>query len=504
MVTATTDSKNNKKNLVNRRPMKLPFHTGLKYLYKVSMGQHPQYQLYLQEKYNTDCYIIWDRYITLLNAEGIQDAFESYKLEKPKDITEAMKVMFFPTGGILGAESHDEWVQQRRMTTPALSESVIGSLSTKLQVASKPLYKLLDQAMASDEETTQPVVLEMDSIFSALTLDTIALITLGKSFGMVDAMMIGENIEKQDKVTDALNVISQDAIRQSVSPRWVLKLWKPGKKVQQARDILDSFLNDCIKERLNERKKPTIEEETATSDLLNILLDAEENGVTTRDETKAQLLTFIFAGYDTTAHTLSYMLYELAIDKKLQNQIAMEVRTFLPNRNEDITISMMDLRDDNIRHPTLTILDCAWMETLRKYPSTASGPARKIGSKPIIVGDGIELPANTQINIPPYALHRNPKYWHNPEQFDCSRWMSTSSTKEEGEEEEDGIRFLPFGAGPRSCMGSRLARLEALTFMTGILNRYEVSCVETEAPIPYTSLTTKPKDGIRFSFRSRL
>ena len=468
--------------VVKRRPKKLPFYTGLRYLLEVSRGRHPQYQYELQLIHG-DCYIIWDTYVTLANADAIRDVLETYNLEKPPDLTESLKVMFFPTGGILAAP-WNEWIKQRRMTTPALAEAVIGKLAPKFQQAAAPMFELLEDAAASQR------VVEMDGVFTAMTMDTIGLITLGRTFGMLDSLLLEEQDPQAAKnrisFRNAIQVISADAIRQTVSPRWVLKFWKPSRKVLQAKAEIDFFLEDCIDRRLK-----ALQEERDQPDLLNILLDAENDGAISRDDLKAQLITFIFAGYDTTAHTLTFMLYEIAIDKQLQADIAAEVTRALSER-QDFPL------DPSIVNNHLPLLDCAWLETLRKHPAAASGPARVVGPEPIVVGDGLEIPAGVNINIPPYGLHRNTEYWSDPEVFDCSRWTAKERTKR-----GDTLSFIPFSAGARSCLGSRLARLEALSAMASLFRRFEVTCVETREPIPFTSLTTKPRDGIRFSFQAR-
>jgi cytochrome P450 len=93
-----------------------------------------------------------------------------------------------------------------------------------------------------------------------------------------------------------------------VFPAWTLRLIRSPKKVQRAKDIVNDFLEECIAIRLAE---DSLQNTNRTTDLLEILLTAESNGLIGRDDVKGQLLTFVFAGHDTTSHTLSYMLWEV-------------------------------------------------------------------------------------------------------------------------------------------------------------------------------------------------
>ena len=98
-----------------------------------------------------------------------------------------------------------------------------------------------------------------------------------------------------------------EAVRQMVLPGWWLQRRRKIERVETARKIIDEFLENSIKSRL----AAVQEDGTNTTDLLNTLLEAEKDGVMSRDEVKGQLLQFVFAGFDTLAPTLTYMLWEV-------------------------------------------------------------------------------------------------------------------------------------------------------------------------------------------------
>ena len=119
----------------------------------------------------------------------------------------------------------------------------------------------------------------------------------------------------EKRITMAL---TDEAIRQMVLPGWWLRRRPKIDEVEGARKIIDMFLEDCIATRLADNKikntSSTADEtsQETTTDLLNILIEAEANGVMQHDEVKGQLLQFVFAGFDTLAPTLTYMLWEVS------------------------------------------------------------------------------------------------------------------------------------------------------------------------------------------------
>jgi cytochrome P450 len=471
-----------KNKITTRKPKPLPFTTGIGYLWHVFRGDVHIYQHRLAQKYDTDSYIIWNKYVTLIDKDAIRDCLYLYNLEKPEDIKVGYRAFFFPTGGILAA-SWKDWIQQRRLTSPALSENVVGKQAPKFQQAAVPFFDILEEACSNNE------VLEMDYLFTCLTMDTIGLILLGRTFGLLEQI---RDVDSDEEVPfqQALNVMAKHSLDEMVYgflPKRLNKLLrKPPNKVLRAKDTLDKFLDDCIEKRLS---TGIVDSETDTN-LLNILLEAEREGVLTRDELKAQLLLFVYAGYDTTAHTLAFLLYEVAIHPELQEKLFQESKAALPNRN-DFPL------DPNILLSGLPLLDQVWLETLRLHPATATGTTRVVGDEPIVVGDGLELPAKSTISMSTYAYHRNPKYWKDPETFDPSRFDPSEM------KDRDPITLMSFSAGPRNCLGSRLARAEALSIMSCLIRRYHITCVEEKEPATYQSLTTRPRDGIRFTFERR-
>jgi len=140
------------------------------------------------------------------------------------------------------------------------------------------------------------------------------------------------------------------------------------------------------------------------------------------------------------------------------------------------------------------LLDRTFSETNRKHPAAALGSSRSVGKKALVVGDGLELPENSVCLMPPWTLHRNERYWPDPETFDPSRFETAM---------DDPYAYQPFSGGPRNCIGIRLARAETLSLFAPLLRRYEIHCDSSREPKDSFSLTRRPRKKVMFRLTPR-
>ena len=356
-------------------------------------------------------------------------------------------------------------------------------ISGKIEECTHPFLKVVDQVAGTDQS------LEMDSLFLDVAMDIIGSIVLNRSFRMCDRHHA--TASKQTSFRDAVLTLMEESIRQMTLPPDTLRL-RPKfllRKVDKARLTIDDFLQDCIQTREQE------EDNSEYNDLLQILLKAEKDGEITREQLKTQLFTILFAGHESTAHSLSYMLWEISQNNTLQELLAEKAKQVLPNPQDDMTTIGYNSNSTALVE-LLPWLDRTFSETLRKHPVTSTGVARVVDQDtPIVVGNGLEIPPRTSVSIPPWSLHRNKEIWSNPQQFDPSRFIDTSAIHPHA--------FQGFSAGPRNCLGSRLARMEALHIMAPLLRRYVVTCKETTEPDDFVTIVRRPRYGIQFQFQKR-
>jgi cytochrome P450 len=214
--------------------------------------------------------------------------------------------------------------------------------------------------------------------------------------------------------------------------------WMPYPHRRRAMRSLD-FLHRDIR-RIVESKRSI---RSSQPDLLSLLLaarDQETGRSMSDDEIVANLLTFIIAGHETTAVALTWTLWLLAKDQATQQRVFEEVRAVAGDQMIDAT-----------HVEGLSFCRQVIQEAMRLFPP-APGIARM--SKDAMEIGGIEVPARTRIHIPVFALHRNVGLWDNPNAFDPDRFAADRVKT------RPRYAFLPFGAGPRVCIGAGFAMIE--------------------------------------------
>uniref|UniRef100_A0A673JAH1 Cytochrome P450 3A n=1 Tax=Sinocyclocheilus rhinocerous TaxID=307959 RepID=A0A673JAH1_9TELE len=227
-------------------------------------------------------------------------------------------------------------------------------------------------------------------------------------------------------------------------------------------------------------------------DFLQLMVDSQtagkehtEKGLSDH-EILSQSMIFIFGGYETTSSTLSFFFYNLATNpeamKKLQEEID---QTFPDKAPVDYEVVM-----------NMEYLDAALNESLRLFPIV--GRLERVCKKTVDI-NGLLIPKDMVVMIPTFALHRDPDYWSDPESFKPERF--TKGNKES----IDPYMYMPFGLGPRNCIGMRFAQVSMKLAIVEILQRFDVSvCDQTQVPLELgTSGLLVPKDPIKLQFKPR-
>jgi cytochrome P450 len=174
-----------------------------------------------------------------------------------------------------------------------------------------------------------------------------------------------------------------------------------------------------------------------------------------------ELIIFVFAGYDTTATTLTYALWALGHHREIQNRVAAEVAA-LPDR---------PLTPDDI--PNLGYTVQVLKEALRLCPPAPTGT--RLARRDVEVG-GYRVEAGTMLTFGRYAVQRDPALWDDPLRFDPDRFTP------EAVKNYDRWQYLPFGGGPRSCIGDHFAMLELTLALATVIRRVHVDSLDTDFP----------------------
>ncbi|XP_029952804.1 thromboxane-A synthase-like [Salarias fasciatus] len=206
----------------------------------------------------------------------------------------------------------------------------------------------------------------------------------------------------------------------------------------------------------------------------------------TEDEIIGQGFVFLVAGYETSSNTLAFTCYLLAIHPECQSKVQQEVDDFFTRHRSPDYSNVQELK----------YLDMVVSEALRLYPP-AFRYARDIDQDCIV--NGQFLPKGATLEIPAGFLHHDPEHWPEPEKFIPERFTP------EAKASRHPFVYLPFGAGPRNCVGMRLAQLEIRIALVHLFHRFSVvACSETEVPLELKSLSTLgPKNGIFVKIEKR-
>jgi cytochrome P450 len=210
-------------------------------------------------------------------------------------------------------------------------------------------------------------------------------------------------------------------------------------------------------------------------DLLDLLLAArnvETGEALSSTEVRDQCATFIFGGFETTARLLFWASYLLTLDLAEQERLRTEVAAFSPERLSSL--------DDLANWPRLRM---TLLETLRLYPPVPHRVREPVADDEIM---GELVKVRSQIWISPWVMHRHRKFWEQPTAFMPERFVGKASPW------TTIGAYLPFGVGPRICIGVTFAMAEAHIIMATLLRRYRIIRADSRPVLPVARVTIEP------------
>ena len=215
-------------------------------------------------------------------------------------------------------------------------------------------------------------------------------------------------------------------------------------------------------------------------DLMGDARDPETGAAFTDEQLGDEVATMILAGHETTATTLFWALYLLALDPTTQDEVAREVK--------DLGANGGALEPERLKF-TRAVID----ETLRLYPP-AFLIARAAGGPDTIAG--MPVKTNDVILIAPWLLHRHEKLWRDPNAFIPTRFMAPASSP-------DRFAYLPFGVGARICIGAHFALVEATLALARLVGAFRVDLADETPIMPEAVVTTQPDRSPMFLITPR-
>ncbi|XP_049644594.1 LOW QUALITY PROTEIN: cytochrome P450 3A12-like [Suncus etruscus] len=206
-------------------------------------------------------------------------------------------------------------------------------------------------------------------------------------------------------------------------------------------------------------------------DLLQLMINSQNSKevdthkAMTDMELVAQSIIFIFAGYETTSSTLSFLMYALATNPDVQLKLQQEVDATFPNKAPPTYEALFQME----------YLDMVMNEILRFFP--IAGRLERVCKKDVEI-NGLLIPKDTVVMMPIFVLHKDPEHWTEPEEFRPERFSKKN---------KDNINpyvYMPFGAGPRNCIGMRFALMNMKLALVKVMQNFTFKpCKETQIPV---------------------
>lgn len=363
----------------------------------------------------------------------------------------------------------DSWLRQRRLAQPAFHRRRIAEFS-----------KLMTQATAQMLERWQGIAKQGATLDVSEEMVRLTLEIVGKSLFSVDLTREAET------VGSAFTTVNRQFREFSSHPfgeRLMNATWLPRtRRFMSNVAILDRVVNDVIAERRRLRQNGSGQ----TNDLLDLLMDArdEETGEGMSDrQLRDEVMTLMLAGHETTSNALTWTLYLLSEHPDVRDELEQEVDRVLAGHIPTF---------DDI--PQLTYTTMVLEESMRLYPP-AYALARTAADEDVVGGYRVEKDAF--ITLSPYVTHRHPDFWEEAERFNPQRFSA------ERKAERPRYAYIPFGGGPRMCIGSNFAMTEATLILAMIAQRFRLDHVPDHSVELEPLITLRPRHGMLMQLHER-
>jgi cytochrome P450 len=368
--------------------------------------------------------------------------------------------------GLLSAEG-ERWRSQRRVVAPIFARRTVMEFAPAMMQAAG---SLIDRWTDREDGATIDVAAEMTRVTLEVLERSIFSDGLGRRAEDIRIAM-----------ATYFNTIGKiSPLDLAGAPDFIPRLGRL--RVRATLRFFEAAIDDVIAGR---RRLLAEQPGTAPCDLLTHLLsalDADGDTCLTEAEVRSNILTFIAAGHETTANSLSWALFLLSQSPQWRDRIEAEA-----DRETDGEIEGMAERLPETR----AVIE----EAIRLYPPIAAVSRVAIGGDNL---NGQPVEPGSLIVISPYVLHRHRLLWDRPDAFDPGRFLGAARSG------IDRFAYLPFGAGPRTCIGSAFALQEATIVLAMIAKHFSFDLKPGHAVWPLLRVTLRPANGLPMTIRRRV
>ncbi|PSO26487.1 cytochrome P450 [Bradyrhizobium sp. MOS002] len=360
--------------------------------------------------------------------------------------------------GLLSVEG-SRWEVQRRSLAPLFAKRTVASFTEAMLTAA---HELAEKWSRFDDGAVVDAAAEM----TMLTLNVLALTIFSDGIG-------GDFEEFREAMNAYFGVIGRiGALDLFGAPEFVPR---PGRaRLRRTMSYFERIIDEIVETR---RRRLACSADTAPNDLLTLLLralDPSTGQPMSLAEVRSNILTFLSAGHETTANSLAWTIFLLSQAPEWRMRVREEAE-------RELSGPAAGLPD------RLVVTRAVVEEALRLYPPIAA--LSRMSERPDRLGSH-EVGARSLIVIAPYVLHRHKRLWDRPDVFDPARFLPPARS------EVPRFAYLPFGAGPRTCIGSSFALQEATIVLAMLMRRFDLELLPGTRVWPLQRITLRPAHGL--------
>ena len=363
------------------------------------------------------------------------------------------------TGNGMINSDGDFWLRQRRTAQPAFHQRKINTMVAVMQQETEKRRERWQTAVDTHQS------LDMEQEMLQLTLG----ITMKALFQMDIG---GREAELVHLIEETLGyVMFRAQVMVPVPPTWPLPV---NRRYRGAMKELDKLVMELI---ANRRQQPS------GDDVLSLFIDATDDGQPLSDQMiRDEILTLIIAGYETAASGLVWMWYLLSQHPEIAEKLRHELLTVLNGRSPGLS-----------DFGNLPYLKQVIHEGWRLYPpswviSRSAVADDRLGDEPIGAG--------TLVIMSPYTMHRHPKFWPDPDRFDPERFTPEAING------RSRYAYIPFGGGPRLCIGNSFAEMETMVILGTLFQQFDPEPITPNKLKTRALVTIRPKHGLPMRMRT--